>query len=89
MTGGVIQNNTASKMGDDIYSEGTVNVSVTASKENGFGVLTSTGKQITGWFEDGYNWDSNRWDVDSYCKEISAEEASKQNAITALRSEER
>ncbi|PWJ13193.1 DUF7601 domain-containing protein [[Clostridium] innocuum] len=81
MTGGVIQNNTASKMGDDIYSEGTVNVSVTASKENGFGVLTSTGKQITGWFEDGYNWDSNRWDVDSYCKEISAEEASKQNSI--------
>ena len=80
-SGGVIQNNTASKMGDDIYSEGTVNVSVTASKENGFGVLTSTGKQITGWFEDGYNWDSNRWDVDSYCKEISAEEASKQNSI--------
>lgn len=81
MEGGVIQNNTATVRADDIYSEGTIMLNVAANADNGFGKLAATDKQINGWFEDGYNRDFNRWDVDSYCKEISVEEASNQNAI--------
>lgn len=76
MTGGVIQNNKANAAADDIFSQGTTNITVAASKNNGFGALTSTSKQIKGWFEDGNNKNGSRWDVNDYCVEITAEDAS-------------
>lgn len=81
MTGGVIQNNTAGEGADDIFSQGATNITVDASAANGFGVLTSTNKQISGWFEDGNNEDGSRWDVNDYCVEITAEEASAAQVI--------
>ncbi|WP_270431550.1 immunoglobulin-like domain-containing protein [Anaerostipes hominis (ex Lee et al. 2021)] len=81
MYGGVIQNNTAQKVADDIYSEGNINIAVTANATNGFGNLASTGKQIQGWFEDGNNDNVTRWDVNNYCVEVTAEQASKADVV--------
>ena len=84
MSGGIIQNNTANLLsgaGDDIYSEGNINIFVAANATNGFGNLTSTGKQIQGWFEDGNNDNGTRWDVNNYCVEVTAEQASKADAV--------
>lgn len=61
MYGGVIQNNTAGQVADDICSEGSISIAVAANATNGFGKLTSTGKPITGWFEDGNNDNNYRW----------------------------
>lgn len=76
MEGGVVQNNTAQTAADDIYSEGTIKLNVAANAANGFGKLAATDKQIKGWFEDGGTESGSRWDVNDYCVEITAEEAS-------------
>lgn len=81
MTGGVIQNNTAAAAADDIFSQGTTNITVPANADNGFGKITSTNKQINGWFEDGNNENGSRWDVNDYCVEVTAEEASTAEVI--------
>lgn len=81
MTGGIIQNNKASVAADDIFSQGTTNITVTASAANGFGTLTSSGKQITGWFDDGNNENGTRWDVNDYCIEVTAEDASASEVV--------
>ncbi|MCU0081564.1 immunoglobulin-like domain-containing protein, partial [Extibacter muris] len=81
MEGGVIQNNTSSTAADDVFSQNKTKITVAANKDKGFGTLTSTKEQISGWFEDGNNENSNRWDVNNYCVEIAAEDASKETVI--------
>ncbi len=82
MNGGVIQNNVATLSADDIYSEGNMQLNVAANKDNGFGKLLSTNKQINGWFvdlDDAWNG-LERWTEEDYV-EITPEDASNSEAI--------
>ncbi len=82
MNDGVIQNNTARNMGDDILSLGEMQLNVPANKDNGFSKLSSTNKQINGWFVDFNDVDNgfHRWTEDNYT-EVSLEEASNSEGI--------